>query len=144
MHHLLPTANRGGEGRGTICCRLPTGEGRGGEGHHLLPTATPSSLTRTFPSIPLVQIGIELHMAPNYDSVPKLRLYPHIIPLNNSLAQIGIELHMAPNYFNSQRTSIHMSVLFLHMANLGYAPYSRDDNFHGDCCSEYSFLRVEM
>ena len=80
--------------------------------HHLLPTATPSPLPRTLPSIPLVQIGIELHMA--------------------------------PNYFKSERTSIHMSVLFLHMANLGYAPYSRDDNFHGDCCSEYSFLRVEM
>ena len=36
-----------------------------------------------------------------------------------------------------------MSILFYHLAKLGYAPFSRDDNLGDGCCSEYSLLRVE-
>ncbi len=38
-----------------------------------------------------------------------------------------------------------MSLLFMHLANLGYGVLSREDNPYNQlgCCSEYSFLRVE-
>lgn len=43
-----------------------------------------------------------------------------------------------------------MSILFLHLANLGYAPYVRDDNFNGgieyeiDLCSHYTRLCTRL
>ncbi len=42
-------------------------------------------------------------------------------------------------------TSSHMSLTFLHMANLGYAPIFREDNPWENlgCCSEFTFLKVE-
>jgi hypothetical protein len=38
-----------------------------------------------------------------------------------------------------------MSLLFMHLANLGYGILSREDNPYNSlgCCAEYSFLRVE-
>ena len=38
-----------------------------------------------------------------------------------------------------------MSLLFMHLANLGYGITSREDNGYQNlgCCSEFSFLRVE-
>ena len=43
------------------------------------------------------------------------------------------------------KNQAHMSLMFLHMANLGYGVVSREDNGWNNigCCSEYSFLKVE-
>ena len=60
--------------------------------------------------------------------------------------QMSIKLHFGTphmKFFTSQRSSIHMTILFYHLAKLGYAPFSRDDKLGDGCCSEYSLLRVE-
>jgi hypothetical protein len=43
------------------------------------------------------------------------------------------------------KNQVQMSLLFMHLANLGYGILSREDNPYNQlgCCSEYSFLRVE-
>ncbi len=43
------------------------------------------------------------------------------------------------------KNSPQMTLLFSHLANLGYAVVARDDNPHANlgCCSEFTFLRVE-
>lgn len=62
---------------------------------------------------------------------------------DNLPSQLAIELHFAEPGRPSQRDSTwaEMSMMFLHLANLGYASISRDDNFHGNCCSEFTFIR---
>jgi hypothetical protein len=63
--------------------------------------------------------------------------------------QIALEVHL---YHGSKavRTTTaknkqQLSLLFGHLANLGYAVVLRDDNPHANvgCCSEFTFLRVE-
>ena len=63
---------------------------------------------------------------------------------DNLPGQLAIELHFAEQGRPSQRDSSwsEMSMMFVHLANLGYASTSRDDNFHGSCCSEFSFVRL--
>jgi hypothetical protein len=67
--------------------------------------------------------------------------------------QIAIELHFAgggqlANHLPAvaARNQMQMSLLFMHMANLGYGIVSREDNPIDNigCCSEYTFLRVEQ
>ena len=61
--------------------------------------------------------------------------------------KVALELHfpfsIGPSLLNPNWGTTHMSSFFLHMANLGYAVISRDDNTGSPCCSEFSFLRVE-
>jgi hypothetical protein len=64
-----------------------------------------------------------------------------------------VELHFAgggqwANHIPSvaAKNQVQMSLLFHHLATLGYGITSREDNPDGNigCCSEYSFLRVEQ
>ncbi|KAG2427394.1 hypothetical protein HYH02_014614 [Chlamydomonas schloesseri] len=40
-------------------------------------------------------------------------------------------------------SQVELALFFQHLASLGYAPISREDNPWGTCCAEYVFLRVE-
>ncbi|KAI3432632.1 hypothetical protein D9Q98_004178 [Chlorella vulgaris] len=58
--------------------------------------------------------------------------------------------HNKPQYWDNMVWTMHqlslaeLAVFFQHIANLGYAIVSRDDNPLGrGCCSEFTFLRVE-
>lgn len=84
-----------------------------------------------------------------------------ILPCTNArfMSQIGVEFHfqlahaVAMNqvwqtglgFPTGAWTSSHMSLAFLHMANLGYAPIFREDNPWENlgCCAEFTFLKVE-
>eukprot|EP00808_Paulinella_micropora_P017032 g2133.t1 len=65
--------------------------------------------------------------------------------------QLALEVHFAHHTLGPQgekaaaKQSPHMSLLFAHLAILGYAIVSREDNMylHSGCCSEFSFLLVE-
>jgi hypothetical protein len=67
--------------------------------------------------------------------------------------QISVEVHFTfqhPQWPDgpltaAARTQFQMSLLFQHMANLGYAIASKEDNPYLDigCCAEFTFLRVE-
>ncbi len=67
--------------------------------------------------------------------------------------QILAEVHfqIQPGHFEKDlppvaaKNQAQMSLLFMHLANLGYGITSREDNGYQNlgCCSEYSFLRVE-
>lgn len=68
-------------------------------------------------------------------------------------AQVLIEVHFGRDDGNgnvyptavSAKNLSQMSLLFAHLANLGYAIFYRCDNFVSNigCCSEFSLLRVE-
>jgi hypothetical protein len=71
---------------------------------------------------------------------------------NNLPEQIALEVHFAlggkwTNLFapSAAKISAQGSMLFSHLANLGYAVVSREDNpdLNTGCCSEFTFLRVE-
>jgi hypothetical protein len=92
-----------------------------------------------------------------------LPLLLHLSPLIAlAMPQIGVEVHFqiargdpmesrgwtgGLNFGDAPAawSSSHMSLTFLHLANLGYAPIFREDNPWGNlgCCSEFTFLRVE-
>ena len=58
--------------------------------------------------------------------------------------QLALEVHFGGEGRPTIRDSSwsEMSMMFLHLANIGYAPSSRDDNFFGRCCTEYGFIRL--
>ncbi len=63
--------------------------------------------------------------------------------------QIALEVHFSlpgqgfPD--SAAKNGPQMSLLFSHLANLGYAVVARDDNPHMNlgCCAEFTFLKVE-
>jgi hypothetical protein len=63
--------------------------------------------------------------------------------------QIALEVHFSLGSgvfpITAARNSPQMTLLFSHLANLGYAVVARDDNLISNlgCCSEFTFLRVE-
>ncbi len=63
--------------------------------------------------------------------------------------QIALEVHFGPGGVfpvTVAKNVPQMSLLISHLANLGYAIVSRDDNMIGNigCCSELTFLKVEV
>jgi hypothetical protein len=63
--------------------------------------------------------------------------------------QIALEVHFSLGAgmfpITTAKNSPQMTLLFSHLANLGYAVVARDDNPIASlgCCSEFTFLRVE-
>jgi hypothetical protein len=63
--------------------------------------------------------------------------------------QIALEVHfsLGSGVFpaSAAKNSPQMTLLFSHLANLGYAVVARDDNAGANlgCCSEFTFIRVE-
>jgi hypothetical protein len=76
------------------------------------------------------QIGVEVHFQIARGD-----------PMENRGWTGGVNFGGAPAAWSSS----HMSLTFLHMANLGYAPIFREDNPWENlgCCSEFTFLKVE-
>jgi hypothetical protein len=66
--------------------------------------------------------------------------------------QIVVELHFttgAKHNWNMRgeaaRNQFQMSMLFMHMFNLGYGIVAKEENRNAvGCCAEYTFLRVEQ
>jgi hypothetical protein len=46
--------------------------------------------------------------------------------------------------FAWQVPATEMAIAFAHLADLGYAIVSREDNIYCNCCSEFTFLRVQQ
>ena len=58
----------------------------------------------------------------------------------NLPAQISVEFHFFPATY--QGPDHRMTILFIHLAHLGYAAFSKELNMLCECCCEFSFLNV--
>lgn len=79
-------------------------------------------------------LAVELHL----DRFPDSTKTDHLDP------KPGADLSMYDYIWRKKTmTSADAALLFQHLASLGYAAISREDNHYGTCCSEYVFMRVE-
>jgi hypothetical protein len=99
-----------------------------------------SNITRTLghTSIDVVKVQIESY---EYSFLSELRPGDPSLPL-----QLATEFHVGPG---AQRwaltdypmTAAEIALVFLHLANLGYASYSQEVNGYApDCCADSSFV----
>jgi len=60
--------------------------------------------------------------------------------------ELSLEMHTNVKSYSgadSPETTAELALVFLHLANLGYAPYSQEGNVKvPHCCSEFTFMRV--
>lgn len=67
-------------------------------------------------------------------------------PEDNLPQELSMEFHAAPHLHNRGvwPSSVgELGLSFMHLANLGYAAYSKEVNpLAPDCCAEFSFLRL--
>eukprot|EP00798_Chlamydomonas_sp_ICE-L_P006840 gene6840-30816_t len=57
--------------------------------------------------------------------------------------QLSIEMHFKPIGPAPFARESEMILLFTHLYNLGYAIVSKENNMIGDCCAEYTLIRIE-